>query len=194
MGESTDDKPAFRGTADGVPAEANASPLEIIANRCEAAVMRDEDVIGTKDAVQASVWYRPHLASLLGSRVSCLSIPLIFGGYGLVSWLGLVVWECPLRAGLGRLCPGCGMTRAAFAGLDGRFQDMFQLNPFAAVFGVLLGGLSVAGMLPSAWRLGLAARVARFESRFPLVPMIGGTFIVWGLFRHGGLLVAGGAG
>ncbi len=156
--------------------------------------MRDANATSISDAAHASVWHRPHLASLLRSRVGCLIIPLIFGGYGLVNSLGLVVWECPLRAGLGRVCPGCGMTRAFIAGLEGRFQDMLQLNPFAAVFGVLFVGLSVAGILPSAWRLGLADRVASVESRLPLVLMIGGAFVTWGLFRYGGLIGSVGAG
>jgi hypothetical protein len=156
--------------------------------------MRDANATIISDVAHPPVWRRPQLASLLRSRVSCLMIPLIFGSYGLVSSLGLVVWECPLRAGLGRDCPGCGMTRAIIAGLAGRFQDMLQLNLFAPVFGVLFVGLSVAGMMPSAWRLSLADRVARVESRLPLVLIIGGAFVTWGLFRHGGLIGSVGTG
>lgn len=36
---------------------------------------------------------------------------------------------CPLRILTGRLCPACGLTRAAFLVLSLRFRDAWNMNP-----------------------------------------------------------------
>jgi hypothetical protein len=54
---------------------------------------------------------------------------------------------CPSAALLGIPCPGCGLTRATFAALDGRIGDALHLHPL--VF--LLTPLYVGFLVATAW-------------------------------------------
>lgn len=66
---------------------------------------------------------------------------------------------CLFRRLTGLDCPGCGMTRAAAASLNGRWVEAFALNPL----GMVLLPLAMIGLLPEtfnwvskkplAWRL-----------------------------------------
>lgn len=46
---------------------------------------------------------------------------------------------CPLQILFNFPCPGCGMTRALFLALTGRFQEAWQLQP--PVYGWILGAV-----------------------------------------------------
>lgn len=54
---------------------------------------------------------------------------------------------CHFRRWTGLDCPGCGMTRATSAALNGRFQDAFFLNPL----GMLLLPVALIGLMPEIW-------------------------------------------
>lgn len=68
--------------------------------------------------------------ALLGIGVYYLIVNLIFGAF------------CPLVILADFPCPGCGMTRAVFRVLSGRFAGAFYLQP--AVYGWLALGLGFA--------------------------------------------------
>jgi hypothetical protein len=69
---------------------------------------------------------------------------------------------CLFHRMTGLNCPGCGMTRAAYAVLHGNFGEAFRLNPMGMVLlpAALLGlGLELAGWmrgkpLPFRFRIG----------------------------------------
>ena len=54
---------------------------------------------------------------------------------------------CPSAALAGRPCPGCGMTRAAWALLRGDLAGAVALNPIAPVALPLLGGAVLYGLV-----------------------------------------------
>ncbi|TDU81208.1 uncharacterized protein DUF2752 [Prosthecobacter fusiformis] len=54
---------------------------------------------------------------------------------------------CHFRRWTGLDCPGCGMTRATAASLNGRFLEAFALNPL----GMILLPLALVGLLPETY-------------------------------------------
>lgn len=71
---------------------------------------------------------------------------------------------CLLRQTTGLLCPGCGMTRACHAVLNGRVGEAFRLNPLgmvllpAALIGIGLGLLGWVRGRPLGWHFNPGAR------------------------------------
>ena len=56
---------------------------------------------------------------------------------------------CQVRRWTGLSCPGCGMTRATSAALNGQILEALRLNPL----GMILLPLALAGLIPemAAW-------------------------------------------
>ena len=102
------------------------------------------------------------LAILLGALVST----------GAATWLlmnggpSAMPWTCLLHDLTGLHCPGCGMTRAANAVLEGNVAAAFRFNPL----GVILLPLALVALVPEvlgwlrgcppAWRFPLGKRGA----------------------------------
>jgi hypothetical protein len=88
-------------------------------------------------------------------RLALLLTALVMLGWG--AWLlrtegpsGVpFLMGCQVRRWTGLSCPGCGMTRAASAALNGNILEALRLN----FLGVILLPLAVVGMLPeiAAW-------------------------------------------
>lgn len=70
-------------------------------------------------------------------RALLASLPLLilmFGAYWLRKTGGAGWWPgCMFRKLTGIECPGCGMTRAAHALLNGRISDAFAFNPVGII-------------------------------------------------------------
>ncbi|BCX49945.1 conserved hypothetical protein [Haloferula helveola] len=60
-----------------------------------------------------------------------------------------IPFRCVLNDATGIHCPGCGMTRATHAALEGRFADAFRFNPL----GVILLPIALLALVPEviAW-------------------------------------------
>jgi hypothetical protein len=59
---------------------------------------------------------------------------------------GLQGWQCPIRSSLGIVCPGCGLSTAVVALIQGDWQTALHIHIFAPVFlmgFIFLGILSV---------------------------------------------------
>ncbi len=97
--------------------------------------------------------------------------------HGPVGWLP----PCTFHRLTGLHCPGCGMTRATFAALHGRFGLAFRANPVGMVLLplVIIGlGLEVLGWArakPLPWRLSLGAYGGW---------VVAGTVVVFWLLRN----------
>lgn len=83
---------------------------------------------------------------------------------GWAAWLlrthgpqGLGLPGCPFHRLTGLDCPGCGLTRATYAGMQGRFAEAFRLNPLGVI------------LLPVA-ALGLALEVTAWVTQNPGSP------------------------
>jgi hypothetical protein len=75
--------------------------------------------------------------------VSLVAFVIVFAAYKLRQDAG-AGWmpECFIRSITGLECPGCGMTRATYAILHGRFAEAFRLNPV----GIILFPLALIGL------------------------------------------------
>lgn len=88
---------------------------------------------------------------------------------------------CVFRKATGFECPGCGMTRATHAFLNGRVADAFRLNPVGMVvfpLAMVALGLEVLGWVrgkPLPWRI----RSGRWGATILAVVMIG-----WWVLRN----------
>ncbi len=109
------------------------------------------------------IWLRllTMLAAL--SLTGWAAVQLRDQGPGGVSWLP----GCQFRRHTGLACPGCGMTRAAHAALNGQFIQAFKFN----ALGMVLLPVACIGLLPEAaawvlnrpvrWRLKAGAVLSR---------------------------------
>ncbi|GEM_PF-817805 len=97
------------------------------------------------------------LRSLVGLGVAALLVGEVGG-----------ITTCPLAGLLGVPCPGCGLTRATWALLNGRFAEAIALHPFVLLavpaLGAALLSLAMRRAIPgSSWLT--APRLARGAER-----------------------------
>ena len=117
---------------------------------------------------------------------------------GATALLALPLWPCPVASLLGIPCPGCGLTRAGWALLQGDWHQALALHPLAPVIVPLVAGMAVALLVrevraaapavPARWTtcllwvlcaLLLGVWLARFAGAF------GGPVPVQSLLEHG---------
>ncbi|OYW70538.1 MAG: hypothetical protein B7Z37_30420 [Verrucomicrobia bacterium 12-59-8] len=93
------------------------------------------------------------------------------------------LWPCVFAEITGLPCPGCGLTRATVALVEGDWRTSWAFHPFAAFF--LLVGMLVAagGFLRSFWVQNLAAKVEVFERHTKLPAIILVALVCFGLLR-----------
>lgn len=98
--------------------------------------------------------------AVLGLVLAC--VMLYQKGPGNLLWLP----GCTFRKWTGLYCPGCGMTRAAYATLHGNLPQAFRMNPVGMVlFPIAMAGLAfeLIGWVrdrPASFRLKVGPRVA----------------------------------
>jgi len=135
------------------------------------------------DAGAASWLRHPFGSSILRDAALCrflaiLPVPLV-----LLQVLRLPAPPCLFHEVSGLPCPGCGMTRALAALLQGDLARSFALHPLAlpVLAGWLL--LAFAGLMPTARRLRLADALAVWDRRLALSALSLAAFLVHGLAR-----------
>ena len=106
---------------------------------------------------------------------------LLVLGFG--SWMGWHLWPCVFAELTGLPCPGCGITRATVALVQGDWRTSWAFHPFAGFF--VLAGMLVAagGLLPYSLAEGLATKVEVFEQRTKLPAIILVAVVCFGLLR-----------
>src|ERR1041384_6889380 len=78
--------------------------------------------------------FSPTLAPLLTSRRLAVAITLTAIIQTVLVARGLPSWTCPFAHVLGIPCPGCGLSRATVALLQGDWRTALALPPSAAFF------------------------------------------------------------
>lgn len=123
------------------------------------------------------------LAPILESRgislalvgVACLHFGLVLSGLPSI--------PCPIREALGLPCPGCGLSRAIAALVQGDWQTSLHYHLFAPFFLVAFG-LLVAATLSPAWsRPRLIRWIDRFESGTGISCILSIGLVVYWLVR-----------
>ena len=109
--------------------------------------------------------YTPILASIVQNRLAGLMITGAAGlQAGLVS-LGLPGWPCPFLHTVGLPCPGCGLSRAIIALVQGDWRTSLTLHAFAPLFILALVLVVWATILPQKQRIWLIGQLEIVERR-----------------------------
>ena len=125
----------------------------------------------------------PILSTLLANPPTRLAI---IGGVALHSGLvmaGLPSWQCPILYGLGVPCPGCGLSRATAALLQGDWETSLTYHAFAPLFLIAFGLIVVATLLPSVPQTRFIQWVERVESYTGVTPILLILFVFYWLAR-----------
>lgn len=122
----------------------------------------------------------PLIANLLEQRQLSLAI---LGAVGLQAGLtmaGLPGWPCLFRHSLGIPCPGCGLSRAMVALLQGEWDTAFSFHAFAPLVLVVILLVAAATLISDRPRRRLTESIARLERRSGLGALIiAGMLLYW---------------
>ncbi len=86
------------------------------------------------------------LSTLIKQRNLCFAILGFVGVHLTLVMLGIPSWICPIRAGIGVPCPGCGLSRAIRELFRGHWQHAIEIHAFAPIT-IGVGMLLVFAML-----------------------------------------------
>jgi len=115
--------------------------------------------------------YARDTVAVLERRLVRLFVSLALAGVvlSLFGWVNLeavrLPWICPLKALTGHPCPGCGMTDAARALMEGHFREAAERNP--NVYPLAL------------WAILVAFAPERLFARFRGSPIAKGFYGLW---------------
>lgn len=133
-----------------------------------------------------NVLRRPWFSLLLGHSLLCRGLVASIAVLGLASLLGLPLFPCFFALHTGLPCPGCGMTRAISALLQGQWQTALRLHPLAPAW-LLLGGLmTLCAITPARSRQRIVRAVHTVERRTLFATLIVTATLVYGLLRISG--------
>jgi hypothetical protein len=122
----------------------------------------------------------PLIANLMEQRVVGLAI---LGAVGLQTGLaaaGLPGWPCLFRHSLGIPCPGCGLSRAMAALLQGEWDAALTFHAFAPLILVMIALVAAATLLPDRSRRRFIEGLAKLERRLGLSTLaIVALFLYW---------------
>lgn len=122
----------------------------------------------------------PILASVAQNRLAGAMIAGAVGlQAGLVS-LGLPGWPCPFFHVIGLPCPGCGLSRACVALVQGDWAASLELHAFAPVFAGGLTLVFLAAVLPPRQQAWLVGRLELVERRTGITAiLLVGLMLYW---------------
>jgi hypothetical protein len=126
---------------------------------------------------------RPILSPLMHERVTGLIMASAAGLQIGLTALGLPGWSCPFLHVLGIPCPGCGLSRALAALLQGDWQTSLTLHAFAPVFLIAIFLMAGAVVLPQPQKDWLTGRLELVERRTGIAAIILVSFLFYWLVR-----------
>jgi hypothetical protein len=114
----------------------------------------------------------PILSPLLENRlIGLIILGVVVLHSGLVM-LGLPGWQCPVRDVLGVPCPGCGLSRAMTALIQGDWQTSLIFHAFAPFFLIALALFACVLLLPQPQSNWLIRQVEFVERRTGVVAIL----------------------
>jgi Protein of unknown function (DUF2752) len=122
-------------------------------------------------------------ASLFSDRASCQIVSGFAATHLALVGLGLPSWQCPFRYGLGIPCPGCGLTRAVKAFVQGDWQQAIAIHAFAPV--VMVGLVLVIGgaLLPEPQKIQIKRHLDGWEQQTRITVLLISLFLIYWLIR-----------
>jgi hypothetical protein len=107
----------------------------------------------------------PVFSSILQSRLAGVTLTgAAVIQLGLVS-LHIPSWPCPFLLVTGVPCPGCGLSRAIVALLQGDWQTSLTLHAYGPIFAVGIALIALTTILPHKLRVGVIERFEWVERR-----------------------------
>ncbi len=125
----------------------------------------------------------PVFSSILQSRLAGVTLTgAAVIQLGLVS-LHLPSWPCPFLSITGVPCPGCGLSRAIVALLQGDWQTSLTLHAYAPIFVIGIVLIALTTVLPYKLRGGLIERFEWVERRTGVTAILLVGLILYWLVR-----------
>ena len=109
-----------------------------------------------------------------------ITFPLVFP---VLELLHLNFWPCPLYFYCGIQCPGCGLTRAAIAILQGNLTDAWHFHPFSLFLCGAWGFLLIYQFIPGKLQEKLLSRIERIERITGIAYIFTALFFFYGFLR-----------
>ena len=123
------------------------------------------------------------LTDLIRERTLMIVVCLVAAFQLSLSVSGLPALACPLLKLTGWPCPGCGLTRAVLALLDGEWKKSLTLHAFAPILLAALALIGIASFLPQQQRQRFADTVERVEKKTKLSAVLLIGLVVYWLIR-----------
>ena len=124
--------------------------------------------------------FSPTLALLLQRRSLAVAITAAAAAQTLLVRAHLPGWPCPFAHAFGVPCPGCGLSRATVALLQGDWRTALAVHAYAPLLLLALLLFVCVSLLPVRPRAALVAGVAAFERRTGLAAvLIVGLVVYW---------------
>jgi Protein of unknown function (DUF2752) len=112
-----------------------------------------------------------HFATALINDVR-LGRGMLIGGmiYGIFSYFGITLMQCPFKAVTGLPCPGCGMTRSTLALLQGNIVQSIKYNALTGILLVFWLVVAIGVSIPKTHREKMIRLLGKWEqtTRWPL--------------------------
>ena len=125
---------------------------------------------------------QPVFASLLRNPTEIKVIVLMGILHLFLALGGFAGWSCPILLATGVPCPGCGLTRASAALLEGDWRSMAALHIFAPVILAVILLSGVIAFLPVKLRAQVIDRIESIELRTHLsLIILLSLLLYWGL-------------
>jgi hypothetical protein len=113
----------------------------------------------------------------------CRALIAVAGLHFLLVSFGLPSWPCPIRHGLGIPCPGCGITRAMLALVQGHWATAITIHAVAPIAWVIVLLIGLGAILPIRLRRLVGTQLARVEQRTGLTLVLLLLLMVYWLVR-----------
>jgi hypothetical protein len=123
------------------------------------------------------------LTAIMRSRGAAITISLAAVVQIVLVLSHLPGWPCPVLQATGIPCPGCGLTRAATALIQGNWSTAFSLHAFAPILLVSAFLIICSSFLPQPYRRGLISGVEVIERRTHVTSILAVGLIFYWLAR-----------
>jgi hypothetical protein len=127
--------------------------------------------------------FTPILASIAQNRVAGLMIAGAAGLQASLIALGLPGWPCPFLHIVGLPCPGCGLSRAVVALLQGDWRSSLELHAFAPIFVLALVFIGWVTILPQKQRGWFISQIELVERRTGITAILLVGLVLYWLIR-----------
>jgi hypothetical protein len=130
------------------------------------------------------------LSAIMRNRSEAIVIAVATVVQLILGFFHLPGWPCPILLATGIPCPGCGLTRAVMALIQGNWSSALTLHAFAPILLFAAFLIFCSSLLPQPYRYALISGVEVIERRTYVTSILAVGMIFYWLAR---LLISPGA-